>query len=374
MNELRQQFPIFNSKTYINSCSYGALATSVQAAMQRYLDDRIEYGERWQHWMELQETLRDSTAKLLGANRDEIALTASLSAGLNAFVSSLDFSTGRNTVLCTEYDFPTTAQIWHAQKKRGANIVSVPLDDTDQPEAEICRRINEQTLVVAVPYVCYRHGRKLRLQKIVASAHQHGALLVLDAYQAAGTLPLDVARLDVDVLLGGYLKYLLGSSGMGFMYVRAALTQRLVPTTSGWFAQQDINAMAIEDNVPAMSARRFEAGTPDISAIYACTAGLQIIHDVGLIAIEKQIKTLTTQIKTAATTNGWQLATGDHAHGPMLAIKSTAMYRLVAELRKEGVIISCRDGNIRISPHFYNNDEDIAKLLRCLEQRPQLLQ
>lgn len=373
MNELRQQFPIFNNKIYINSCSYGALANPVQAAMQQYLDDRIEYGERWQHWTELQETLRDSTAKLLNASRDEIALTASLSAGLNAFVSSLDFSGGRNTVLCTEYDFPTTAQIWHAQKKRGANIVSVALDDADEPEEEICRRINEQTLVVALPYVCYRHGRKLRLEKIVARAHEHGALLVLDAYQAAGTLPIDAAKLDVDVLLGGYLKYLLGTSGMGFMYVRATLARQLVPTSSGWFAQQDINAMAIEDNVPAASARRFEAGTPDISTIYACLAGLQIIHDVGLAAIEQQISTLTTRIKAASEANNWMLATGNHPHGPMLAIKSTDMYRLVAELREEGVIISCRDGNIRISPHFYNNTDDITKLISCLEKRPQLL-
>lgn len=373
MNELRQHFPIFNSKTYINSCSYGALATSVQAAMQRYLDDRHEFGERWQYWTELQETLRDSTARLLGAHHDEVALTASLSAGLNAFVSSLNFAGARNTVVCTEYDFPTTAQIWHAQKKRGANIISVALDNANEPEEEICRQINEHTLVVAVPYVCYRHGRKLRPEKIVAQARQHGALVVLDAYQAAGTLPIDAVKLDVDVLLGGYLKYLLGTSGMGFMYIRSALSQQLVPTSSGWFAQEDINAMAIEDNVPALSARRFEAGTPDISTIYACIAGLQIIHDAGLALIEQHIRSLTSQIKEAAVSNGWQLATGNDAHGPMLAIKSTDMYRLVAELREEGVIISCRDGNIRVSPHFYNNAEDIAKLIRCLEARPELL-
>jgi selenocysteine lyase/cysteine desulfurase len=375
MDDYRKQFEIFPAMTYINSCSYGALANSVKQAMQQYLDDRGNYGERWQHWVEMLEVLRKDTADLLQANSDEIALTASLSAGLNAFVSGINF-TGINTkskVICTEYDFPTTAHIWHAQKRRGAQIVTVPLEHSETPEQDICDQIDSDTAMVSIPYICYRHGRMLEVEKIISTARKHNALIILDAYQAAGTFDINVRKLDVDVLLGGYLKYLLGTSGMAYMYVRKEVIDQVSPHSSGWFAQEDINAMAIGDNISAESARKYEGGTPDISAIYACIAGLDIIRDMGIGAIEKKIKSLTTQIKQAVIDNDWQLATGNRAHGPMLAIRSKDMYQLVDKLREENIVVSCRDDNIRISPHFYNNSEDIDKLVAGLKKYENLL-
>lgn len=375
MNHYRQQFPIFAHTTYINSCSYGALANRVSQAMQQYLDDRQQHGECWPQWMRMMEQLRENTARLLGCHCGEIALTSSLSAGLNALVSGLEFADrpDKCKVICTDYDFPTSSQIWHAQKTRGAQIVMVELEQSPTPEQDICDRIDHHTAIVSIPYICYRHGRKLDVEKIIRQAHQHHALVILDAYQAAGSCVVDACKLNVDVLLGGYLKYLLGTSGLAFMYVRKNLLDTITPKTSGWFAQHDVHAMRINENQFAKTARKFESGTPDVSAIYACDAGLEIINEVGIGTIAKSIEQLTGLIKKAAHDHGWQLATGNHPHGPLLAIRSTDMHRLVERLREQAIVVSCRDNNIRISPHFYNNTEDIDKLLVGLNKHSALL-
>ena len=374
MDYSRKDFPIFRHKAYINSCSYGALAASVETAVQQYLIDRKNYGERWPAWIEMLETLRHKTAALLGtASDEEVAITASLSAGLNALVSGMAFDGPRHKIVCTDFDFPTTAQIWHAQERRGAKIVRVDLEGQDEAEKAICAQIDDSTAAVSIPLVCYRHGRKLDIEPVARAARRHGALMIVDAYQGIGTMPFDVRALDVDVVLGGYLKYLLGTSGVAFMYVRRAVAESLAPFNSGWFAQANVEAMSIEANAPAQLARKFEAGTPDICGIYACIAGLDIIESVTLPAIARQIEGVTGLVKAAVADNGWQLATGELPHGPMVAIRSKDMYQLVGKLGEEGIIVSCRDDNIRVSPHFYNNADDVDALIAGLKRHRSLL-
>lgn len=376
INKVRSHFPILDRKTYLNSCSYGALADSVRQAMEQYLDDRDSLGACWEQWVVDQEGLRENTAQLLGAQASEVALVPSLSAGLNAFVSCLDFTGARNKVVVTSHDFPTTAQIWHAQKRRGADVHRVELDDcADHGEAltRIASAIDSTTAVVSVPQICYRNGRRLDVGAIAELAHAQGALVVVDAYQAVGTFPVDAKALDADVLLGGYLKYLMGTAGMAYMYVKGELVETLLPSTSGWFAQEDVSAMAIADNVPAYSARRFEGGTPNVSAIGACRAGLAIVQETGMDAIETQNILVTDAIKREAAARGWVSATGEWPHGAMIALRSTDMLKLVARLGEAGIVVSCRDGNVRISPHFYNNEADIQALFEALDRNSDLL-
>ncbi len=376
LDKLRQDFSILSDKAYFNNCSYGALATDVRNEVQNYLHIRDDIGSNWQNWVGDQELLRTATADLLGASGDEIALVSSLSAGLNSLVSSLDFSSSRNKVVITSHDFPTTAQIWHAQKKHGAIVDLVDLEKCNSHEealAVLDAAIDEATRVVSVPYVCYRNGRKLDVQAIAQLAHKKGALVVVDGYQATGTLPIDVKQLDADVYMGGYLKYLLGTAGMAFMYINAGLTDKLEPSTSGWFAQENPELMAVSDNTPAGSARRFEAGTPNVLAINACRAGLKIVMEVTTAAIERQLTAITASIKDKIRQRNWQLATGDWPHGAMLALTCKDMYRLTEKLKNAGVILSCRDNNIRISPHFFNNEADVERLFAALDNNKDLL-
>src|ERR1700731_1225889 len=284
---LRKEFPVLQRKTYLNSGSYCALANEVRAAFDAYMEDRLLVGANWDVWVMKNESVRNLTATLLNASPDEIAVTASVSAGLNALASALQFTGPRNKVVVSDFEFPTNAQIWHAQEPRGARVVHVPRSaDGYIPVEHFARAIDEHTQLVAITHVCYRNGAKLDIPAIVKLARAKGAKVMLDCYQSVGSIDIDVKALDVDFAAGGMLKYLLGTAGIGFLYVRGSFIQSLVPTSTGWFAQADIGAMDITANRPAPNARRFEAGTPAVVNCYAAEAGLKFLLAVGPPAIE----------------------------------------------------------------------------------------
>lgn len=370
---LRERFPIFENKVFINSCSKGALSIDVQEAYEQYLNDWRTDGSPWELWVNQMEDLRTNFARFIHAQPDEIAIKTSVSDAVNALASSLDFSGERKKIVVDDFAFPTTAQIWHAQIPRGAEVVHVPeADNATIPLEHYAQVIDEQTLLVSVTQVCYRHGAQQDIRPIVELAHQHGALVLVDSFQALGTLPIDVGELDVDFLTGGTLKYLLGSSGLAFFYVRDELIQNLYPTATGWFAQADIFAMDIYGNAPSPTARRFESGTPPNPNVYAGLAGLNIIEEVGVDAIEDHLKIITGAIKDCAREKGYTVVTPD-LHGAMLAIRSADVNQVVGGLSQEGIVVSSRDGNIRISPHLYNELSDVDALFAGLAKFEHLL-
>ena len=373
--KLRTRFPVLEKKTYLNSCAYGALATDVTDALHRYLDDRNEKGTDWQYWVERNDSVRNAVANFLGAKPDEIAVTASASAGINSIASALDFSKGRNKVVISDFEFPTSAQIWHAQELRGANVVHVQEKDGYIPVEQFEAAIDEETLIVAVTQVCFRNGARLDIPAIAEIARRKGALFLMDGYQGLGTLDFNVHQAGVDFAVGGMLKYLLGTAGIGFLYVREALIESLVPTTTGWFAQEDIFAMDTSGYNPAQTARRFEMGTPPVPNCYAAEAGLQILEEVGLPAIEYRLGELTTAIKTEAKVAGYSLAVPDDPdrHGALMTIRTHDEHALVGILEEQGIVTSSRFGNLRISPHFYNNQDDLDSLFRALREQKHLL-
>ncbi|MFQ5705429.1 MAG: aminotransferase class V-fold PLP-dependent enzyme [Gemmatimonadales bacterium] len=372
---IRSRFPIFEKKVYLNSCSYGALSVDVRDAYNRYLDDWNENGSDWDKWVGLYESARVSFAELLGAQPDEVAVTFCASDGVNAVASALDFGGKRSKIIVSELEFPTVGQIWHAQEQRGAQICHVPECDGRIPLEYYEQAIDEKTLLVSIASVCYRNGSKQDARAIVELAHRSGALVMLDAYQALGTFPIDVKALDVDFLVGGTLKYLLSSAGTAMLYVRQDLIEQLTPTHSGWFAQRDIFAMDIHGNDPSPTARRFESGSPPVANVYAALAGVGLIQQAGVDKIEAQIAQLTGAIKQGVSEAGFQLATPteDRAHGALLAVKANDEHAIVEALARDDIVTSCRDGNLRLSPHFYNNLEDIERLLESMKRHRQYL-
>jgi selenocysteine lyase/cysteine desulfurase len=367
---LRSRFPVLERKTYLNSGSYCALADSVRDAINAYMDDRLQVGANWDVWVTKNEAVRRSMAAVLRAATDEIAVTASASAGLNALASAFDFTGPRNKVVVSDFEFPTNAQIWHAQEPRGARIVHVPRTaQGDIPLESFARLIDEETQLVAVTHVCFRNGARLDIPGIVRLARERGARVLLDCYQAVGGLTVDVKQLDVDFAVGGMLKYLLGTAGIGFLYVRGSLIPTLTPTHSGWFAQEDIFAMDITANRPAPSARRFEAGTPAVVNCYAAEAGLRIILEAGTDAIEERIRALTRRCMSGLESIGWASVTPaeDERRGPMVCVPAHDVAQLFATLMEQGIVISFRDDNIRATVHFYNSEDDIDRFVAALK-------
>jgi selenocysteine lyase/cysteine desulfurase len=363
---LRGEFPVLRRKTYLNSGSYCALAIEVRAAFEAYMEERLAVGANWDVWVRKNESVRSLVATVLGALPDEIAVTASVSAGLNALASALHFSGPRNKVVISDFEFPTNAQIWHAQEPRGAQVVHVPrAADGYIPLELFDKAIDERTELVAITHVCYRNGAKLDIPGIVRLARAKGAKVLLDCYQSVGSLDIPVKALDVDFAVGGMLKYLLGTAGIGFLYVRDSCVQTLLPTSSGWFAQASIAAMDITANRPAPNARRFEAGTPAVVNCYAAEAGLKMLLRVGTAAIEKRNYALTRRCMQRLEEIGWPSVTpkDDARRGATVAVPSRDSGGLSAELMKRDIVTSPRDENVRASFHFYNNDDDVESFI-----------
>jgi selenocysteine lyase/cysteine desulfurase len=372
---LRNHFPIFKDKIYLNSCSQGALSDEVRQAYADYLRDWDEKGSPWEYWVERQEAARQAFAGLVNADANEVAVTTSVSAGVSALASAFDFSRERNKVVVSDFEFPTIGQIWHAQEARGAKVVHVPAAGSTISLSRFADAIDEQTALVSITHVCFRNGSKLDIQGIIELAHSKGALVLVDSYQALGTMPIDVKKLKVDFLAGGVLKYLLASAGLAYLYVRKELLSSMNPTAVGWFSQANIFAMDIYANTPSPTARRFESGTPPVPNTYAAVAGIKLIQSLGVENIERHIDELTGAIKEGAMRRGFNLVSPvDPAkHGAMITVRAQNAGMLVKALDREGVITSSRDNNLRISPHFYNDMHDIDCLIDALSKHRDLL-
>jgi selenocysteine lyase/cysteine desulfurase len=370
----RARFPIFERLVYINSCSQGALSDSVRAAYDEYLTGWDDRGAPWDYWVERTEAARAAFARLVNGEPDDVAVTTSLSAGVSPLASAIDFG-ARSKVVISDFEFPTIGQIWHAQELRGAQVVHVPADGSEIPLERFDEAIDEQTAVVSITAVCYRNGARLPVEEIARIAHERGALVVLDAYQAIGTYPLDVTELGVDVVAAGVLKYLLGSAGLGFMWTRPGLSEELLPTQTGWFADKNIFEMDISDYSPSPTARRFQSGTPPVPAIYAGIAGIELMQEIGVAETREHVTALNERLIAGVDDLGGTVVTprDPEKRGALVCIASTDAPGLVAELEKDGIVTSDRDGNLRVSAHAYNTVEDIDAVLAALARHRALL-
>ena len=374
-SRVRSRFPIFERLVYINSCSQGALSDAVRDSYQQYLRDWDEKGAPWDYWVERTEAARGAFAGLVNAEPDEVAVTTSLSAGIAALASGLRYAR-RSKVVLTDLDFPTVGQIWHAQEARGARVVHVPVgSDGTIPLEHFDAAIDEDTALVSIPHVSYRTGAMTDVEGVVELAHERGALVLLDAYQTAGSMPLDVKGLEVDFLGAGVLKYLLASAGLAFFYCRRELFEKAWPTATGWFADEDIFAMDVHDYSPSPTARRFQSGTPPIPSIYAGIAGVELMQEIGIAETREHVQDLNDRLIAGVDELGGTLATPRERekHGALICVRSTDVNALVAALEERGIVTSERDGNLRISAHAYNTEEDIDAVLEALSENRALL-
>ena len=373
---VRDEFPIFEHTTYANSCSQGALANRVRAAAEEWLAGWDENGAEWEFWVERNEAARASFARLLHAQPDDVAVTTSVSQGVSALVSALDLSGERNRIVISEYEFPTVGQIAHAQELRGAEVVHVrPEPDGRISLERFADAIDERTALVCCTAVSFRSGHRHDVSAIADLAHARGALLLADSYQAIGALEVDVRTLGADVVTGGTVKYLLGSAGLGFMWLRPELRSELLPTQTGWFADEDIFAMSIADYSPHSSARRFDSGTPPVPSLYPGVAGMELVAEVGVPAIEEHVRGLVDRLLAGLDELDATVATPhDPAErGPLICVVSTDPNALVDALAAERIVTSTRDSNLRISLHLYNVEDDVDRILAALAANRELL-
>ncbi len=370
--EIRSRFRIFQRKIYLNSCSQGALSDAVQTGLEDYISSWHEQGSPWETWVDHYEAARTAFAQFINASPDEVAIVTSASAGINSIASSLSFKE-RNKVVMGEFEFPTMGHVWLAQRARGADVQFVSAEDNRIPAVNYEKMIDRNTLIVPLTHVCFKNGFRSQVRAITQTAHQAGALVMLDDYQDCGTRPVDVKAMDLDFYVTGTLKYLLGPPGLAFMYVRKDLISTLVPTITGWFAQTNPFAFDPQHIDLSTTARRFESGSPSVPNVYAAMPGFQLLQEIGMENVASHIRKLTQSLLSAALDMGIRIKTPSDSSGPLAVLQSSDSNLLVQKLAESDIVASSRHDGLRIAFHVYNTLEDVKAVLEVLKKNVNLL-
>lgn len=367
----RDEFPIFRQTIYLNSCSLGALSRRSRARVNEYLDlwERQGAAAWYDAWWTALGELRERYGRLIGAAGGDIALHPSISAALTSAAEALDYR-GRRKVVVSRLDFPTLAYQWLARSGEGVELVLVDSPDGVQVPLEAFERaVDERTALVATSHVFFTSGAIQDVAAVAEIAHRRGALLLVDGYQAAGQLPVDVRRLDADFYCGGGLKWLLGGSGIAFLYIRPELGRRLASRATGWFAHReqfrfDPEQLALHDD-----ARRFEVGTPAMAAVYAQLGGLDVLDELGPGEVRRETMALTEDLIERARGAGLRpkVAAAPESRSGIVMLPSDDPARDVRRLAQAGIVTDARPGHVRVSPYFYNIADDGAALVELLK-------
>jgi kynureninase len=285
--------------------------------------------------------------------------------------SCFDFTGKRNKVVFSDLNFPSVMYFWNAQRSRGARVEMVPTDGIHVPLDRMLAAIDEQTLLVPISHVIFRSAYINDAQAIIERAHQVGALVVLDTYQSLGTVPVDVQALNTDFACGGVLKWLCGGPGVAYLYVRPDLASRLEPTLTGWIAHQQPFDFQIGEQRYAAGQYRFMNGTPNIPALYAAQPGAKMIREVGVDKIREKSKRQTATLIQLAESRGWRVNTprDPERRGGTVSIDMPFAQEVCAELIKRNILVDFRpNAGVRMSPHFYNKDEELEVAIRAVEE------
>src|SRR5258705_12059817 len=374
INRHRDEFPTLTSGIHLLSHSLGPVPRAARESMLAYCDawENHTSEDAWAtNWWELSQQVGDRIARILGGSPGSVQIQPNASIALATVASCFDFTTGRrNKVVTTALDFPSMEYIWDGQKQVGARVEVVPsTDGISVPLERILDAIDDETGLVAIAHTSYRSSYRVDAAAIVERAHARGALVLLDVYQAAGVVPLEAAGWKVDFLIGGTIKWLCGGPSCGYLYVRPELQRDLRPRLTGWVAHDSPFDFAHAPMRYAGSVRRFAQGTPSIPALYSAIPGMEIIERVGMDQIANESERRTQTIIDFALSKGWTVNTPleRNRRGGSVMIGLPDGSAMVERLAERRVFVDCRPGaGLRLSPHFFNTDEEVAEALDVL--------
>ena len=363
--EWRKEFPILENTVYMISHSLGAMPRQTRDRLKEYADLWATRGIRaWEEgWWELPRSTGNLIGKIIGAGEGEVLLHQNVSVCQSMILSCLDFSAKRNKIVSEEYNFSSNLYIYHAMERQGARLITIPSEDKiTVPLEKMLAAIDEETLLVSVSHVLFRSSFIQDLKALTERAHEVGAYIVADLYQAAGTVPVNVRELQVDFATGGSVKWLCGGPGAGYLYVRRDLWPHLEPRMTGWVAHQQPFAFDFGPIRYADDIFRFAHGSPAIPAMYAAMSGYELINQVGVEAIRSKSMQQTARVIDLAEEAGFAVNSprNPDQRGGSVVIDVPHGQAVNQELSRRGFLADYRPGaGIRIGPHFYNSDEEI---------------
>ncbi len=368
MDELlkwREEFPILEQTTYLISNSLGAMPRGVYERLADYARTWDARGVRaWEEvWWDLAAGVGDRLGALVGAGPGDVSLHQNVTLTQAVVSSCFDLSGPRNKVVMVDMEFPSILYFYLEQQRRGVRVEIVKSQDGIRvPLEKLLEAIDDKTLLVPVSYVLFRSAYIMDARAIVERAHRVGAYVVLDLYQAAGTVPVNLREMGVDFAVGGVLKWLCGGPGVAYLYVRPDLRPQLQPTLTGWLAHQRPFNFEVGPLDRREDSYRFLNGTPHVPALYACQPGFEIIGKVAVERIRAKSLRQTQRLIEGALARGWKVNTPFEAaeRGGTVSMDCPHAAEVTRELLARNILVDYRpQAGIRLSPHFYNRDEEI---------------
>ncbi|MFI7622054.1 aminotransferase class V-fold PLP-dependent enzyme [Micromonospora echinofusca] len=365
---LRAEFPLLSTCVYLNNNSTGAVPRGAEHVLTGYWETlRGWRDDVWQDWHVGLDRYADSIAALIGAPPGSVVTDANLSTLLARVASCFDYRAPRDRVVTTDLEYPTVPFIFTAFRRYGARLDVVSSGGPSFDEDALEARIDERTLLVCVPHASFSSGATIDLPRLVRRAHDVGALVVVDAFQTVGVVPLDVTALGVDVVLGGAHKWLCGV-GTAFLYVRPDLAARLEPAATGW--QAGDRALTFQPSTGwAPGARRFAGGTPYPLTSLISQVGLDLLAGVGAAAIRRHSLACTSRVlqRAAAAGIGVVSPVAPHRRGGVVCLDVADGEAVKRRLAARDMVCSWR-GYLRIGPHVYNTLDEIDAFMDALEE------
>jgi kynureninase len=370
---LRAEFPILERSVYMISNSLGAMPRGAAAGLAEYAETWATRGVRaWaERWWGMGLEVGNKVAPLIGAPAASVSMHENVTTAQAIVLSTLPLPVGpRRRIVCCEGDFPSMIYLCRAQQALGFEITVVPSEpDLSVDVQRVLDAVDERTALVAVSHVLFRSAFILDPAPIVDRAHAVGAAVVLDTYQSAGIVPVDVTALGVDFATGGCLKWLCGGPGNAFLYTRPDLARTVRPRLTGWFSHPEPFAFRLDDFEPLGDARRMMTGTPSIPAWHAALAGLDILAAVGIDSVRARSQALTSRLLALVDLHGFKtVAPRDPDRlGGTVAVDVPDGVQVARTLNARDFVVDYRPGaGIRVSPHVYNTEEEVDALVNEL--------
>jgi kynureninase len=357
--DYRSEFPILGHTTYLINHSLGAMPARAEERLAEYARAWRERGIRaWSEgWWEMPMTVGDQIARIVGAPPGSTVMHQNVAIAEAIVLSCFRPTAARNRIVYERGNFPSVRYLYQAQP----DLEVVVCED----DGEIVEAIDERTLLVPISHVLFKSGEIQDVEEIVRRAHEAGAYVILDAYQSAGIVPLDVSALDVDFAVGGSVKWLSGGPGNGWLYVRPDLAARLEPTYTGWQAHE--SPFGFEEEMRyAEGAARFLTGTPNVPALYAATAGYDLIEEVGVERIRANSLRQTDRLIELASAAGFEVRSPrEHGRrGGTVTVHVDEFPAVYKELAERQILCDFRPGaGIRIGPHYFTSDDELEHVI-----------
>jgi cysteine desulfurase / selenocysteine lyase len=362
---IRREFPVTERLAYLNSAAAGPVSRASQAAAAGYYEKMMSDGDvHWNRWLADREAIRQKVARFINAEPEEIAFTTNTSSGMNVIVDALE---DRGEVISSELEFPVTTLPW---MHRRIPVHLLPSVAGELRVEDVLNAMTDKTGVIALSHVQFSNGFRLEPEAMGTIKGKHA--LVINASQSAGAFEIDVKRMKIDALCATGHKWMLAGYGSGFVYLSRELLEQTLPRSIGWLSVEQPFEMRNDEFRPRHdTAARVELGCPHFAGIFSLGASVELMNEIGTANLQERVLELNSLLTSSLAENGWPILSplqNENARSAETLVKAEKPDEVVRHLFRRGVVVTEKPQGVRVATHFFNNEEDIERLIAGMNE------